>query len=231
MVFKTISNEAKEYFRQLEKTAKRLIRVEEHLKFNEVCLKEDLLPWYTNFNVLHDATARTEPFVEDCRKKLVERQIKQQLEEIEVLKNTKETQLAELEQNSGSANKTSALKLYLDRTLVKLQEELSNKHKEKLYTLYGGRLFIKQDRNTVINLSRVEIPDAIHNIMKLGMNTHLKTRYDPHTTKIEIEKLYRSIKSLESDNKIILPNEERLKCELKRNGLRTHHNFSIRKAC
>ena len=113
--------------------------------------------------------------------------------------------------NRRFQNKTSALKLYLDRTLVKLQEELSNKHKEKLYTLYGGRLFIKQDRNTVINLSRVEISDAIHNIMKLGMNTHLKTRYDPHTTKIEIEKLYRSIKSIESD---------------KRFGLRTHHDFS-----
>ena len=49
VVFKTISNEAKVYFCQLEKTAKRLIRVEEHLQFNEVCLKEDLLSRYTNF--------------------------------------------------------------------------------------------------------------------------------------------------------------------------------------
>ena len=48
VVFKTISNEAKEYFRRLEKTSKRLIRVEEHLKFNEICVKEDLLPRYTN---------------------------------------------------------------------------------------------------------------------------------------------------------------------------------------
>ena len=70
VVFKTISYEAKEYFRQLKKTAKRLIRVEEHLKLNEVCVKEDSLPRYTNFNVLHDTTAKTEPFVENCRKQL-----------------------------------------------------------------------------------------------------------------------------------------------------------------
>ena len=101
-----------------------------------------------------------------------------------VLKNTKETQLAELEQNSGSANKTSALKLYLDWTVVKLKKELSNKHREKLYTLYGGRLFMKQDRNTMINLSRVKTPVAVHNFMKLGMNTHLQTGYDTHTAKI-----------------------------------------------
>ena len=34
-----------------KKTAKRWIRVEEHLKFNEIWLKEDLLPRYTNFNI------------------------------------------------------------------------------------------------------------------------------------------------------------------------------------
>ena len=49
VIFKTISNEAKVYFRQLEKTAKRLTKVEEHVKFNENCMKEDLLPRYTTY--------------------------------------------------------------------------------------------------------------------------------------------------------------------------------------
>ena len=35
VLLKTISNEAKEYFRRLEKTSKRLIRVEEHLKIKK----------------------------------------------------------------------------------------------------------------------------------------------------------------------------------------------------
>ena len=38
VVFKTISNAVKVYFHHLEKMAERLIRVEEHLKFNEICL-------------------------------------------------------------------------------------------------------------------------------------------------------------------------------------------------
>ena len=77
----------------------------------------------------------------------------------------------------------------------------------------------------MINLSCVEIPDIIHNIMKLVMNTHLKTKSDSHTTKMEIEKLYRSMKSLETDKKIILPDEKRLKCKFKCAGLRSHYDF------
>ena len=137
------------------------------MQFNEFCLEEDSLTRLTNFNVSHDAPARTEPFVEDCREQLVERQIKQQLEENEVLRNTKETYLAELEHNTGSEKITSTLKLYLERTLIKPREELSNKHREKLYTMYGGRLFKKQDRNAVIKLSRSQVPDAILDSMKL----------------------------------------------------------------
>ena len=52
-----------------------------HLKFNEICLKENLLPYYINFHT-YDATAISEGFVTDCCRQLIERHVQQQVNEI-----------------------------------------------------------------------------------------------------------------------------------------------------
>ena len=58
------------------------------------------------------------------------------------------------------------------------------------------------------------------------MNCHIKTKIDDNKKKIEIEKLFQDITNLSKQNKIIINNEERLKCELKRYGLKTSKDFS-----
>ena len=45
-------------------------------------------------------------------------------------------------------------------------------------------------------------------------------------TKVEIEKLFESVKQLESKDKVNIANEELLKCELQRFGLRERKDYS-----
>ena len=48
VVFRTLPDETKKIFRNFQKTRKKYVSVDLHRKFNEICLKEDLLPIYTD---------------------------------------------------------------------------------------------------------------------------------------------------------------------------------------
>lgn len=72
VVLNFAQDETKRNFRKLENKMKKLINNEEHLNFNTICLKENLLPNYTDFR-LHDAAARDERFVKKCKINLLER--------------------------------------------------------------------------------------------------------------------------------------------------------------
>ena len=61
----------------------------------------------------------------------------------------------------------------------------------------------------------IDIEDEITEIFSIGMNCHLKSKYDHNRTKIEIEKRNNSIRKLEKEKKISLENEERYLCKLK----------------
>jgi len=107
-----------------------------------------------------------------------------------------------------------------------MQVDISQKHNRKLQQMYGGELFTKQPGDRVINLSNCEIDDDLLSIFDLGMNCHLKTKYDKNRTKIELEKLNTSITNYVKNEKLEFVDEERFKTELKRFGLREQNNFS-----
>ena len=51
IVFNTLNNSAKLIFRKLETETRKLTAKKLHQKFNEICLKENLLPIYTNIYI------------------------------------------------------------------------------------------------------------------------------------------------------------------------------------
>ena len=87
-------------------------------------------------------------------------------------------------------------------------------------------MFYKQDKDSYINLTEEEIDPAINRVFSLGMNCHLKTKFENNKTKIEIEKLFNNIKAAEKEKKVTIKNEERLTCELKRFGLKERRDFT-----
>ena len=48
IAWKFMNSNAKAKFRDVEKIEKKLVTLKLHLQFNEICLKENLLPVYTN---------------------------------------------------------------------------------------------------------------------------------------------------------------------------------------
>ena len=64
----------KSKFRKLENNSKKLILSKWSIVFNETCLKENLLPIYSNFRHHDPALARTKRTI-DYKKYLIDRQI------------------------------------------------------------------------------------------------------------------------------------------------------------
>ena len=95
----------------------------------------------------------------------------------------------------------------------------------KLCKIFNGHIFLKKRQDSFINLSSTPVPPKIRKIFNLGMNCHLKTKSNHIRTKIEIEKLFRQITTEQARKNLIVQDEERLKCELKRFGLRDDKDF------
>ena len=74
-------------------------------------------------------------------------------------------------------------------------------------------------------MSNSNIDEDLEEVFALGMNCHLNTKIDKMRTEREIEKLFFTIKKFESEKKVIITDEDRLKCELKRFGLKDRRNF------
>ena len=62
--------------RKLEKVCLKLNKTELACAFNECCLRENILPKYSQIK-LHDKAANTEELTNDFRRKLVERQLEE----------------------------------------------------------------------------------------------------------------------------------------------------------
>jgi oligoribonuclease NrnB/cAMP/cGMP phosphodiesterase (DHH superfamily) len=123
VIFKFQNENIKKYFRQLEITSKKLVTKELHLYFNENCVRDNLLPIYTNFK-LHDAEAKNEKCIQNCRKQLIVRQINQQKEDIKVLKQQRQDEHSSLMNLLNSDYKQQAMALFLTRITRSLSETL-----------------------------------------------------------------------------------------------------------
>ena len=66
--------ERRKSVRELEKVSVKLIKQKCSLLFNSTCLKEDVLPTYSNIK-LHKEAARKEPFTLKYRRRLVEHEV------------------------------------------------------------------------------------------------------------------------------------------------------------
>ena len=202
-----------------------MISAKLYLNFNYTCIRENLLPIYTNFKI-HDATARNEEFVQGCRRQLIERQISQQEKNIEELIQEESHLWEKLKAETRSTIQYDSLRTFYKRLINNTALDLFQKHERTLFSLYGGTLFQKQEIESHINISTYTIDPDIQKVFSLGMNCHLKSRFDNNRAKIELERLYNSITTLEKDNKITIEDKENVGCELKRFGLKKRINYA-----
>jgi len=79
-----LPNQTKCLIRNIERTNRKIINCQFSLIFNRTCIKEKLLPCYTNIR-LHDPAVRNEPITVQYRKQLIERQIQLKTTELSQL--------------------------------------------------------------------------------------------------------------------------------------------------
>ena len=80
-----LTDEWKRHVRKIEKLNRKLSKAQNAVIFNGHCLKEDILPKYTNLK-LHDPATKDEAFTKEFRRKLVENQLQEKQKFVEALK-------------------------------------------------------------------------------------------------------------------------------------------------
>ena len=216
---KSLNPDDKSSFRKLERLETKLIKLKSHLQFNETCLINKLLPTYTNVK-LHDDAARTQQFVLDFRLSLIERQINEQASELKIVDEQRLAAISELRLRISSPIKFAALECLLTKTKERIAFEMKNKQHSKLCRLYGGNILMKQTRDSVINLSDKFVSEEIQEILSMGMNYHLQSKFDSVNRQTQVEKLYEDIKLKESTKLLEIDDDASLEAELERFGLK-----------
>ena len=189
--------------RKVENFSKKLVNAEAAAKFNDICLREDLLPNYSIFKV-HDEAVRDAPETRQYRRKLVERQLRCKQEEIKKLQAT----LAEHRLAWTSFEVPQDLRI---RVEALLQEELdqhtritSDRIQRKLVRLNGGHLRISNATPGFVNLTDKPLTEDQEELLNLGLNCHVLSTPRPFQKRIELEALMSDLHKLASAGKVLL---------------------------
>ena len=100
----TLPPELKCEFRKLEKVSLKLCKSECRVLFNRVCVRENLLPNYTNIK-LHDEATKREPITLKFRQQLVQRELE-----------NAEAEKSSLEKDHNE--RTASLRATMDKTVL-----------------------------------------------------------------------------------------------------------------
>ena len=121
-----------------------------------------MMPTYTNVN-LHDEAVRGESLVLDFRLKHVERGKKEQNSSQHSLKSAEVEKLSELGTVS-TQHEFVAFEKLLGRSGNKKAAELTKKQFRKLSNSHGASILMKRTKDSVVNVSGVNLDPQIKNI-------------------------------------------------------------------
>ena len=160
--------------------------------FNEKCLKENLLPSFTNIKT-YDRAVQQSDSTKNFRKRLLEAETlrkKQQLKDIE----------SHLEEALASFDKLEVGEELKDRTRAKLCQlkeiydaAAHTRVQKKLTTLYGGPVALPERCDNFINLSSHVLTQEQKELLNLSLSCNFYPRASPQEKKAELEILYEQI--------------------------------------
>ena len=196
-----LRNDEKKLIRDIENVHKKICNAQCAITFNNVCLRENILPGYTNIR-LHDESARNDENTRRFRRELVERQIAEKID----LKKRLSSQLHALTTAWNLTSISEALRNEINHSL----NALINQHRRgieannlrKLSNLYGGNLKIPKPIKGYINLANIELTPDQEDLLNKGLNCHFMSKPKPHRKRIEMEVLLDDIQKLEKDGKV-----------------------------
>ena len=209
-------------FRHAEKIVKKLSNCGSAIKFNRICLQEKILPKYTDFK-LRNNDQRRAPHTVQFRNDMLKSQIKEK----EALEDNLKRKLEIAKLEFLTCCRTGVVDNFFS-TLeeIKVHEDSKNFSRiaGKLNSLYRGTLYIKEAKKSFYNLTNYELNDAQVELLNMGMNYHIASKFDPLLKMCELEKLYEQLLNLEKKKDIMLINniEAALVTEGHKNRAQSH---------
>lgn len=195
-------NEVKQLFRKVEVLNKKLINNNWSVVFNKTCLKENLLPKYSDFKI-HDPAVRRTTTTLNYRKYLT----RIQLENKEKLINQQSIELREVEATLNL--KCQELNIDKEIILEELEDILDTYSQstkirivKKLQDLYQGQILLKNETSCYTNLSDYVLSKDEIDFLNLGLQYHVQPKYDKLTKQVQMEILYENLIQLEKESKI-----------------------------
>ena len=209
-----LSSPTKNLVRSIERIQKKIINFKYALVFNKCCLKENILPNYTNIK-LHDPAARNEQFTVKYRKELVERQIRQKKSLLEECEASKLILTAELTKILIDEELLNSILTELDHLHLQHDNVVKTRTLRKLNSLYKGKLLLPEENDSFINLSDQNLSNEQKEVLNMSLNCHMQPKFDKTTKGVELELLFESINKLANDNKVTFNPDlkEQLKAE------------------
>ena len=193
----------KRTIRKLEKTLKKLANCEQAVIFNQTCLKENILPKYSNIKT-HDPAARNEAFTLEYRKQLVHRQIGEKKVQQSRLLDQLTDLFSSLRNFRLAEDRHQQIKTALHNLREHSREIAKSNILKKLNHLYNGTITLPQQSDGYINLSKHILTEQQKQVLNLGLNCHLQPKFDETDKKAELEMLYESILNLNKQGKITI---------------------------
>ena len=192
--------------RNLESIKRKLNNCHNAVMFNSTCIKENLLPTYSNIK-LHNEAVQHSRITENFRRNLVKQQLDEKTELLAHLKR----ELDRVETEFTNLNISQELRNEVNHalgTIIEKHSELTQtKTIKKLSNLYGGHLALPKPSDSFINLSSKILTENEMAFLNLGINCHLYPKYSQVNKKINISLLYDDLCKLEKNNDIsINPN-------------------------
>ena len=190
-----LPQETKNLIRRYERLSFKIVRKKCSLIYNQLCIREGLLPAYTNIK-LHDEAAKDEPFTLEFRQCLLER-------EIENANNTiKDVEIEALEiqdalQKDVNPEHLSNIFKVISNNSDKLDANCKQTMVRKLSQLSKCAITLPEHADRFVNLSDYELNDTEKTLLNLGLNCHVQTPVDSYKKKVELEVLYDNILGLQ----------------------------------
>ena len=188
-------------YRKLEDTRKKLLKAKWSITFNNVCLKENIMPNYSRIRH-HDPAVATTSHTIGYRVYLIKREIElkeQAIKKLSLVKENIEKDIIKFEHSDVVKNSIqTALNLIIENS-EQVQRAIIVK---KLNNLYNGQICLKNDVNYFLNLSDHCVTPEEKEFLNLGLNYHLQPKYDKLHKQTELEVLYSNLVELEKTKKI-----------------------------
>ena len=199
-----LQEEERSSVRKIEKVSKKLISAQYAVIFNNICIKENLLPKYTDIRP-HDPAVRRSEFTLQYRRDLLLHQLEKKEKQIKELE-------IELHLAKGRWDSYIGIGHELRHRIEGEMEDIINQYQlstkarilKKLTNLNQGLILIPQPKEGYINLSNAIITPDQQKLLNLGLNCHTQRKENPLHKRVEIEVLIDDVLELQKSGKVTI---------------------------